>query len=150
MSGSGISWAICKSAHRSRQITTPAHHSVFYRVFYRMPFLPPNQQCQSTEGIIIQSISQSMVYFFCSITAGLGLQCHKIVKNDILQTMTNGFQNGCRPPSWICWIYIWTTHRVLRPVFLAIRFEDFLLPLPSPSSTSIRRFWSRWKWRRQL
>ena len=30
--GSGISWAICKSAHRSRQITTPApHHSVFYR-----------------------------------------------------------------------------------------------------------------------
>ena len=32
MSGSGISWAICKSAHRSRQITTPVpHHSVFYR-----------------------------------------------------------------------------------------------------------------------
>jgi len=29
-SGSGISWAICKSASRSRQITTPApHHSVF-------------------------------------------------------------------------------------------------------------------------
>ena len=32
VSGSGINWAICKSAHRSRQITTPApHHSVFYR-----------------------------------------------------------------------------------------------------------------------
>ena len=32
VSGSGISWAICKSAHRSRQITTPApHRSVFYR-----------------------------------------------------------------------------------------------------------------------
>ena len=30
--GSGISWAICKSAPRSRQITTPApHNSVFYR-----------------------------------------------------------------------------------------------------------------------
>ena len=30
MSVSGISWAICKSAPRSRQITTPApHHSVF-------------------------------------------------------------------------------------------------------------------------
>ena len=30
MSGSGISWAICKSEPRSRQITTPApHHSVF-------------------------------------------------------------------------------------------------------------------------
>ena len=32
VSGSGIIWAICKSAPRSRQITTPApHHSVFYR-----------------------------------------------------------------------------------------------------------------------
>ena len=31
VSGSGISWAIFKSAPRSRQITTPApHHSVFY------------------------------------------------------------------------------------------------------------------------
>ena len=32
VSSSGISWAICKSAHRSRQITMPApHHSFFYR-----------------------------------------------------------------------------------------------------------------------
>ena len=32
VSGSGISWAVCKSASRSRQITTPApYHSVFYR-----------------------------------------------------------------------------------------------------------------------
>ena len=29
VSGSGISWAICKSAHRSRQITMPAHHHSF-------------------------------------------------------------------------------------------------------------------------
>ena len=32
VSGSGISWAVCKSAPRSRQVTMPApHHSVFYR-----------------------------------------------------------------------------------------------------------------------
>jgi len=32
VSGSGIIWAIYKSAPRSRQITMPApHHSVFYR-----------------------------------------------------------------------------------------------------------------------
>ena len=49
VSGSGISWAICKSVHRSRQITTPApHHSSFFTGW--MPFLPPNQQRQSTEG----------------------------------------------------------------------------------------------------
>ena len=48
VSGSGSSWAICKSAPRFRQITTPApHHSVFTG---RMPFLPPKQQRQSTEG----------------------------------------------------------------------------------------------------
>jgi len=29
VSGSGISWAVCKSARRSRQMTTPArHHSI--------------------------------------------------------------------------------------------------------------------------
>ena len=38
----------CKSAPHSIQITTPApHHSVFTG---RMPFLPPNQQRQNTEG----------------------------------------------------------------------------------------------------
>jgi len=50
VSGSVISLAICKSAPRCRQITTPAPHlSVLTG---RMPFLPPNQQSQSTEGII--------------------------------------------------------------------------------------------------
>ena len=49
VSGSGISWAIYKYAPRSRQITMPApHHSVFFTGW--MPFLPPNQQHQSTEG----------------------------------------------------------------------------------------------------
>ena len=47
--GSGISWAICKYAPCSRQITMPApHHSGFFTG--RMCFLPPNQQRQSTEG----------------------------------------------------------------------------------------------------
>ena len=47
-SGSGISWAICKSASCSRQVTTPApQQSVFTG---QIPFLPPNQQRQSTEG----------------------------------------------------------------------------------------------------
>jgi len=40
--------AICKSASRSRQITMPVPHHSFFTG--RMPFLPPNQQRQSTEG----------------------------------------------------------------------------------------------------
>ena len=52
---------ICKSAPRSRQITTPApHHSVFTG---RMPFLPPNQQHQSTEGIHYQIILLLIINF---------------------------------------------------------------------------------------
>ena len=55
VSGSGISWAICKSASRSRQITMPApHYSSFFTGW--MPFLPPNQQCQSTEGIPLWNV----------------------------------------------------------------------------------------------
>ena len=51
VSGSDINWAICKSASRSRQITMPVpHHSSFFTG--RMPFLPPNQQRQSTEGLM--------------------------------------------------------------------------------------------------
>ena len=48
VSSSGISWAICKSAPCSRQTTTPAPHHSFFTG--RMPFLPPNQQHQSTGG----------------------------------------------------------------------------------------------------
>ena len=45
VSGSGISWAICKSAPCSRQITMPVpHYSKFFTG--RMPFLLPNQQRQ--------------------------------------------------------------------------------------------------------
>jgi len=43
-SGSGISWAICKSAPRPRQITTPVPH---LSVFYRPDALPAAQSTAS-------------------------------------------------------------------------------------------------------
>ena len=70
VSGSGISWVVCKSAPHSRQITMPAlHHSVFTG---RMPFLPPNQQRQSTEG--------NTTIFTHHLTDQLTSQCHWIWK----------------------------------------------------------------------
>jgi len=48
VSGSGISWDICKSAPHSRQI--PCQHPTAQFFTGWMPFLPPNQQRQSTEG----------------------------------------------------------------------------------------------------
>jgi len=44
VSSSGISWAICKSAPRSRQ---PCQHPTTQFFTGRMPFLPSNQQRQS-------------------------------------------------------------------------------------------------------
>ena len=46
VSGSGISWAICKSAPCSKQ--TPCEHPTTRFFTGRMPFLLPNQQRQST------------------------------------------------------------------------------------------------------
>jgi len=46
--GSGIGWAVCKSAHRSRQITMPAPNT---QAFYRPDALPAAQPTSScTEG----------------------------------------------------------------------------------------------------
>ena len=47
VSGSGISWAICKSEPCPREITKPAFHPSFFTG--RMPFLLPNQQRQSSK-----------------------------------------------------------------------------------------------------
>ena len=66
VSGRGISLAICKSAPHSRQITTPAPHlSVFTG---RMPFLPPNQQRQSTEGKLFVDNKLALI---CLLTRGV-------------------------------------------------------------------------------
>jgi len=58
VSGSGISWAVCKSAPRSRQITMLApHHSVFYRP----DALCAAQQRKSTEG---KKIVKKLFHYF--------------------------------------------------------------------------------------
>ena len=46
VSGSGISWAICKSAPRSSLVPAP-HHSVFYQL---CALLPPSQHRQSNHS----------------------------------------------------------------------------------------------------
>ena len=47
VSGSGICWAMCKSASNPRQ---PRQHHTTQFFTGRMPFLLPNQQRESTEG----------------------------------------------------------------------------------------------------
>jgi len=58
VSGSGISWAICKSAHCSRQITMPAP---LHSVFYKPDALPtPNKEHQSSEGTSTEGFNDMM------------------------------------------------------------------------------------------
>jgi len=100
VSGSGISWAICKSAHCSRLITVPAHHTQFFTGW--MPFLPPNQQCQSTEDkfksfrttslIMLQltRLYDSQSYTECNFQSSVQitwhiLKCLKLKFNKLLQ-----------------------------------------------------------------
>ena len=55
VTGSGISWATCKSAPHSRQMATPTTTQFFTG---RMPFLPPNQHRQSTEDKALKGLQQ--------------------------------------------------------------------------------------------
>ena len=101
MSGSGISSAICKSAPRSKQITIPAPTTLSFTG--RMPFLPPNQQRQSTKGIGYSDAkfrsrlaSMSHKWHFCRHDSQsiLATQKHQTLQQSSATTYTLT-QGGC-------------------------------------------------------
>ena len=103
MAGSGIWLAICKSfAPCSRQITTSLpHHSLFTG---RMPFLLPNQQCQSTEGTYIHcgNVHTLLVYDVAAKTDDnvkeiSSLNCWELILAGIRQhcSVPKLVTNGC-------------------------------------------------------
>jgi len=57
VSGSGISWTICKSVLRSRQITTPAPHR---SVFYRPDALPVTKPTASKHFVITWKMTNKL------------------------------------------------------------------------------------------
>ena len=73
MSGSGISWAVCKSAPRSREITMPAPHN---SVFHRPDALPAAQSAASKHWrqIVLRPTRHNMGHFGdVSTSQSLGL-----------------------------------------------------------------------------
>jgi len=79
VSGSGISWATCKSAPRSRQITTPHHASTPPLMFYRPDALPAAQPTASMHCAKILGVKLLFLYlmiwqriFSCDFVAWQG------------------------------------------------------------------------------
>ena len=121
MSGSGISWDICKSARHSRQITTPApHHSAFLQA--GCPSCRPTNSVKALkaeEAGAVKSVKWLLfpvctpaIYY--TLTQSQTLQC-----NSFLQKFWNSFIIGYSPlrftnyckytvniPSvvWRCWL----------------------------------------------
>jgi len=66
VSGSGIGWTICKSASRSRQITTPApRHSVFLQAGY-----PSGRPTNSVKALKANFTQSNLLKFTLSVCAG--------------------------------------------------------------------------------
>jgi len=86
VSGSDISWAICKSAPRSKQITIPApHHSVFYRPD-ALPAAQPTaskhwRQCSSLANFVIVVIiikQYLMCLWWCKLVIKICVSCFSL------------------------------------------------------------------------
>ena len=89
VSGSGISWAICKSAPCSRQI--PCQHPTTQFFTGRMPFLPPNQQRQSTEGItpVPAKFPRTSRFYRQEVTLILCIRCRPMTRTSTPKHRTN-------------------------------------------------------------
>ena len=68
VSGSGIHWAICKSAYRARQITMPTpHRSVFYR-----PHAVPVAQPTASKHYAASVTGKNRLWYLLTLAPGYG------------------------------------------------------------------------------
>jgi len=82
VSGSVISWAICESAPRPKQITMPVpHHSVFYRL--QMPFLPPNNSIKALKADVLATIKLKNFTFHSYNVAFVCAECSEIFSGSV-------------------------------------------------------------------
>ena len=95
MSGSGINWAVCKSAPCSRQTTTPASH---HSVFYRPDALPATKPTASKHWKLfnVQKFKNVWINTQLTITALLwNTQDSSKPGNSQLLLLTNLYRMGC-------------------------------------------------------
>ena len=144
VSGSGISWAVCKFAHRSRQITMPSpHHSVFYRP----DALPATQPTVSkalkalnvsTRSWIRCHITNYYYYYTCLAASFPGqpsVSRYQKGKTSLnLYQARNGEVLGCSGISWtICKQSAAHSRQITTPTPLAFNFYS-----SSPPTNSVK------------
>ena len=111
VSGSGISWAICKSVPCSRQTTTPAPTTLFFTG--QMPFLPPNQHKALT---IRTTLSTSQIH-----------------KRETYSTSRGEMMSDCRRERAKWWISVHSDEQYLRSVSRISRAARLLSTAPRQS-----------------
>ena len=113
MSGTGIRWAICKCASRSRQITTPAP---YHSDFYRPDALPATQPTASKHW----------------------RQCERNKSDDNKLAMVNGCTKVTMPATW--WSPEFGTKFQSEVLYMQISLQcsvGFLKEAPMPKTSSI-------------
>ena len=132
MSGSGISWAICKSAPCSRQITMPApHHSVFYRpdalhaaqptVSKHWSHLCKNAEIQIHMSIFsLQSVSDHAIFSVGLLTAK---NAHTSLKGEVsISSHLRQFS------TWWCYLHLLQSASMIYTAPAAVNRYDILPP----------------------
>ena len=88
VSGSGISWAICKFAPRSRQITTPApHHSVFLQA--GCPSCCPTNSVKALKAKGTLTQNKSVFSYLCTVPIAARHCCSSQSMSPTRQTHSN-------------------------------------------------------------
>ena len=143
VSGSGISWAVCKSATRSRQITTPApHHSSFLQAGCSS-CRPTNSvkalKATSTEGhCVSQLFNNFLLRFRWGFTRGLCCRCGLPVRPSVCLSQAGVVSKQIGGSSWFLACRLFIIHTLLYgngQVSLKIR-----LLLSGTFSQGLRRF----------
>ena len=157
VSGSGISWAICKSASRSRQITMPAlHHSVFYRPD-ALPATQPTASKHWTQNTHFENYSisrcnndrpcrQSMGTKkpLCTTADPICSLCSEIKFYRYTVLMLDSWHKGSNTP----FLRFWVTYReqwdqwVIFPHQVTERSCDSVKPCANNATYSEAVFWS--------
>ena len=135
VSGSGISWAVCKSAPRSRQITMPApHHSVFYR-----PDALPATQPTASKHWRPFSATNNMQKKFCEDWTNSSKDMLTETYRQARHTLTSPIEGAVKiNHSWLDFC-LWATQTFeVRSRCMMPRLWTYLRPLATSHARRIR------------